>query len=134
MGIHVILFWLLLTAAFGKSDLGTVGVVMACIGLVGLVAGLVGALQRPSRRLLWLLLPLAVVHAYLQIVGVWSIGIRHETITLSLYGLTLLAALGIAAWTGRASRLAVAGGVAFLAVYGWFAFEVSLFVFWTGLH
>ena len=35
MSIHYLLFWLLLTAAFGKSDLGMLGVVVAWIGLVG---------------------------------------------------------------------------------------------------
>ena len=134
MSIHVTLFWLLLTAAFGKSDLGLLGVVVACLGLVALGVALIGIVRRPSWPLLWLLLPIAVVHVFLQLVCVWLIGDHHEVVTLSLYGAALLAAAIVAGYATRTNPLAAAGGVVFVLVYGWIAFEASLFVFWTGFH
>jgi len=134
MSIHYLLFWLLLTAAFGKSDLGVLGVATATLGLAALAVAVVAAIRQPSWRLLWFALPIAVTHAFLQIVGIWLIGDHHEAIAVSLYAAALLAALAIAAYAARANRLAVAGAVVFALAYGWIAYEVSLFVFWNGLH
>ena len=134
MSIHYALFWLLLTAAFGKSDLGLFGVVIGTVGLLALPVALVGIVRRPSWHLLWFALPLAVVHIFLQVVDVWLIGDHHETITLSIYAAALLATLAVAAYATRRSLLAASGTTIFVLVYGWIAFEVSLFVFWNGFH
>src|SRR3569832_2665411 len=75
MSIHYTLFWLFLTAAFGKSDLGLPGVVAATVGLAALAIAIVGMVRKPSWRLLWLLLPIGVVHIFLQVVGIWLIGV-----------------------------------------------------------
>ena len=134
MSIHYLLFWLLLTAAFGKSDLGMLGVVVASLGLAALGVAIVGIVRKPSRQLLWLLLPIAVTHVFLQVVDVWQIGDHHEMIALSIYAIGLFAAVVIAGYFARANRLAAAGGLTFALVYAWFTYAVSLFVFWNGFR
>ena len=134
MSIHYTLFWLLFTAAFGKSDLGWLGIVVSIISLVALAVAVIAILRKPSWSALWLLLPMAVTHVFLQFVVVWLIGDHHETFALSLYALALLAAVGIATYAARANRAAVVGTAVFAMAYGWFAYDVSLFVFWNGFH
>ena len=134
MSIHYTLFWLLLTAAFGKSDLGPLGIGLAIIGLVALALAIVASVRKPSRSVLWLLLPIAVTHVFLQIVDVWLIGDHHETAALSIYAVALVATLAIAGYAARANNLAIAGAVVFALVYAAFAFDASLFVFWNGFH
>ena len=134
MSIHYTLFWLLLTAAFGKSDLGPLGIGLAIIGLVALALAIVASVRKPSRSVLWLLLPIAVTHVFLQIVDVWLIGDHHETAALSIYAVALVATLAIAGYAARANNLAIAGAVVFALVYAAFAFDESLFVFWNGFH
>ena len=134
MSIHYTLFWLLLTAALGKSDLGPLGTGLAIIGLVALGLAIVASVRKPSRSLLWLLLPIAVTHAFLQFVDVWLIGDHHETAALSIYAVALVGTLAIAGYAARANGLAVAGAVVFALVYAAFAFDASLFVFWSGFH
>ena len=134
MSIHYTLFWLLLTAAFGKSDLGPLGIGLAIIGLVALALAIVASVRKPSRSVLWLLLPIAVTHVFLQIVDVWLIGDHHETAALSIYAVALVGTLAIAGYAARANGLAVAGAVVFALVYAAFAFDASLFVFWSGFH
>lgn len=134
MSIHYTLFWLLLTAAFGQSDFGLLGVLVGGLGVAGLAIALVAAIRKPSWQLLWFALPIAVTHAFLQIVGIWLIGDHHEAIAVSLYAAALLIALAIAAYAARANRLAVAGAIVFALAYGSIAYAASLFVFWNGLH
>lgn len=134
MSIHYLLFWLLLTAAFGKSDLGLLGIVVGGLGLAALAIAVVATIHKPSWQLLWFALPIAVTHAFLQIVGIWLIGDHHEAAAVSLYAAALLIALAIAAYAARANRLAVAGAIVFALAYGSIAYEASLFVFWNGLH
>lgn len=129
MSIHFILFWLLVTAAFGQSDLGLLGVLVAMLGLIALAVAIVAILLKPSWRLLWLALPIAVTHIFLQIVCVWLIGDHHEAAALSAYAVVLLAALAVAGYAARGNRLAAAGSGIFALTYAWFAFEVSLFIF-----
>jgi len=126
--------WLFVTAALGQSDLGLLGVVVTVVGLGGLALVLAATIRRPSWPLLWLVLPVAVPHVFLQVVGVWLIGDHHETMALSLYAIALLAALAIAIYAARANPLAVTGAAVFALAYAWIAFEASLFVFWNGLH
>jgi hypothetical protein len=130
----VILPWLYVTALLHQSALGLPGVLIAGAGLAGLLVALIAAVSRPSWRLLWLLLPLVVTHAYMQIVGIWEIGDHHETAAVSLYGLALFASLAGAGYAARQNRLAVAGAVVFALAYAAIACEASLFVFWNGFH
>ena len=134
MGVHVILPWLYVTALLGQSDLGLLGIVVAALGLAGLAVALAAVVYRPSWRLLWLVLPLLVTHVYMQVVGGWLIGDHHEAVAVSLFALALAAALGWAAYAARANPVAVAGAAIFALAYAWIAYEVSLFVFWNGLH
>jgi len=130
----MILPWLYVTALLRQSDLGLAGVLIAGAGLAGLLVALIAAALRPSWRLLWLLLPLAVTQAYMQVVGIWQIGDHHETMAVSAYALGLLVALGVAAYLGRHNPVAIAGAVVFNLAYAAIAYEASLFVFWHGLH
>src|SRR3569832_1490830 len=134
MSIHYTLFWLFLTAAFGKSDLGLPGVVAATVGLAALAIAIVGMVRKPSWRLLWLLLPIGVVHIFLQVVGIWLIGDHHEALTLSIYWIALLGTASVGAFAARSNRIAAAGTTVFTLVYGWIAFSALLFVFWNGFH
>jgi hypothetical protein len=130
----VLLPWLYVTALMGQSDLEWLGVIITVVGLLGLALALVAGLRRPSWPLLWLLLPLAIPHVYLQVVGIWLIGDHHEAVALSLYAAALLAAIAIAIYGARANPLAAIGAVVFSLSYAWIAHEASLFIFWNGLH
>ena len=130
----ILLPWLFITALLGQSDLGRLGIAVAAVGVAGLAIALVAAFRWPGWPLLWLLLPLAVPHVYLQVVGVWRIGDHHEVAAVSLYAVALVAALAIAGYAARANPLAVAGAAVFALAYAWIAYQASLFVFWTGLH
>ena len=119
MSIHFILFWLLVTAAFGQSDLGLLGVLVAMLGLIALAVAIVAILLKPSWRLLWLALPIAVTHIFLQIVCVWLIGDHHEAAALSAYAAVLLAALVVlheflAAHGGEMGAHVITGAAAFI--------------------
>lgn len=122
------------TALLGRSDLGLIGIVVTGAGLAGLVFAVAAAVYNPSWRLFWLLLPLLVTHAYLQVLGVWRIGDHHEALAVGFYALSFLASLGVAAYAGRANPMAIAGGAVFALAYAFIAYEASLFVFWNGLH
>ena len=130
----ILLPWLFITALLGQSDLGRLGIAVAAVGVAALAIALVAAFRRPGWPLLWLLLPLAVPHVYLQVVGVWRIGDHHEVAAVSLYAVALIAALAIAGYAARANPLMAAGAAVFALAYAWIAYQASLFVFWTGLH
>lgn len=130
----ILLPWLYVTALLGQSDLGWLGIVVTVVGLLGLGVTLVATIRRPSWPLLWLLLPFAVPHIFLQVVGIWLIGDHHEVEALWLYAAALLAASAIAIYAARANLMAVTGAVVFVLSYAWIAYEASLFVFWNGLH
>lgn len=134
MGVQFLLPWLYVTALLGQSDLGLLGIVVAGTGLAGLAVAIAAAIYRPSRSLLWLILPLLVTHAYLQVVGGWLIGDHNEAAVVALFAVALVITLGRAAYAARANPAAVAGAVLFALAYAWIAYEASLFVFWHGLH
>ena len=130
----ILLPWLFIAALLGQSDLGRLGIAVAAVGVAALAIALVAAFRRPGWPLLWLLLPLAVPHVYLQVVGVWRIGDHHEVAAVSLYAVALIAALAIPGYAARANPLAAAGVAVFALANAWIAYQASLFVFWTGLH
>ncbi len=134
MSALVILPWLLVTAALGKSDLGWLGVVIGVLAVAGLGLAIVAAVRKPSWPLLWLLLPVVVPFAYLQAVGVWLVGDHSETATLAIYASVLLGSLAFAAFAARANRLAIAGASVLAVTSAFVAYEATLFVFWNGLH
>ena len=122
------------TALLGQTDLGTAGVIVTALGLAGLAVAIVAALRRPSRSLLWLLLPLAVPYLYFLLVGVLAIGDHHEAVAVSLYALAFASTLVLALRRARRHPLALAGATLFLLSWAFIAYEATLFVFWTGLH
>ena len=125
---------LYLSALLGHSALGIAGVAVTALGLAGLALALVAAIRRPSWRLLWLLLPLAIVQAYMEVVAIRQVGDHDEALTVIISAFALLIGLGIAAVAARANRMAVIGAAIFVIAYAWIAYQASLFVFWNGLH
>jgi hypothetical protein len=134
MSIHLEPAWLMIASTFGALDIGQLSAVIGLTGLAGLLIVLAGAILLPSWRLLWLLLPLAATHLFVQIIGVWRIGDHHEPESLTLYAAGFVAALTVATWQARGNRLALAGAWIFSLAYGWFSLTATLFVFWNELH
>lgn len=134
MDVHVGPGYLLLLSTLGHSDLGPLNTLAAFAAVAGLLVTAVSLLRGPVPQFLWLLLPLAVTHAFLQVVAVWRIGDYHEGAALWIYGLALLAALSAAAYGLRMRLLAVVGSSVFSLAYAWYAIVATTFVFWSGLH
>jgi hypothetical protein len=134
MNPFVLLPFLYATALFGQTDLGTTGVVVTALGLAGLAVAIIAILRRPSRSLLWLLLPLAIPYLYFLLVGIFLIGDHHEFLMESLYVLAFIASLVLAVWAARHNRMAITGATVFLLSWAFIAYEATIFAYWTGLH
>jgi len=102
---------------------------VSIIGAAGLVIGAVQAIWRRSAAVLWFLLPVAVIHAFLQNALVWRLGIeRFPWVVLGGSIVALLVAMGLAVYRTRTLFVAAFALSVFCLMYAANAYIVLSFV------
>ncbi len=106
--------------------------VISILGLASLAIGILAGLWQRSAQIVWFILPLAVIHIAAQNLLFWRLGTeRFLLIVLGLCAISLLAAIGVAAYRNRkqpvtAAALSIACSLYAASCFFWTSFIVSL--------
>ena len=96
---------------------------LAVFGLACLAVGIAQSIWSRSSAILWFLLPVAVTHLFLQVVGIWRLGVNSHTAPVMIFfGIALLGAIGMAAFSAQMNALAAFAMSLFSLMYAATAF------------